>query len=218
MRILVLFSALIWAAPLWAADIVFLGEQHDNPDHHARQAQRVAALAPRAVVWEMLTPEQADRVTPELRVDPVALEAALGWAEAGWPDFTWYYPIFQAAPEAQIVGAAVPREAARSAMADVAGTFGAEAAIYGLDAPLPEAQQADRLALQRAAHCGALPEEMLPMMVDVQRLRDATLARAALTVCNVMMDRASLPSIALVSFIFSRAADRPNGCSASNTS
>jgi len=32
--------------------------------------------------------------------------------------------------------------------------------------------------VQRAAHCDALPEEILPGMVAVQRLRDAVLARA----------------------------------------
>jgi uncharacterized iron-regulated protein len=32
--------------------------------------------------------------------------------------------------------------------------------------------------MQFEAHCEALPEEMLPVMVDLQRLRDAVLARA----------------------------------------
>lgn len=32
-----------------------------------------------------------------------------------------------------------------------------------------------------AAHCDALPIEMLPMMVDIQRLRDARLAETALS-------------------------------------
>jgi hypothetical protein len=41
-------------------------------------------------------------------------------------------------------------------------------------------EQAEREALQMAAHCDALPEEMLPGMVAVQRLRDAVLARAVI--------------------------------------
>lgn len=60
------------------ADVVFLGELHDNPGHHARQAAYVAEIAPTALVFEMLTPDQAERVTPELIQDEAALEAALG--------------------------------------------------------------------------------------------------------------------------------------------
>ncbi|WP_292292790.1 ChaN family lipoprotein [Marivita sp.] len=162
------------------ADVVFLGELHDNPAHHARQAEYVAELDPAALVFEMLTPAQADRVTPELIADASALEAALGWNESGWPDFSMYYPIFAAAPEAAYYGAAVPRDTARQAMADgMASAFRGDAEAYGLTDPLPEAQQAAREALQLSAHCDALPEDMLPVMVEIQRLRDAELAYSA---------------------------------------
>lgn len=168
--------------PARAADVVFLGEQHDNPAHHETQAAVVAALAPRALVFEMLTPAQAGRITPEARTDQAALEAQLGWAEAGWPDFAMYFPIFAAAPKAAVFGAGVPRAQIGGLMQqDLTDVLGREvSARFGLDLPLPETQQAAREALQRAAHCDALPEEMLPMMVDVQRLRDAALAQAAL--------------------------------------
>ena len=61
----------------------------------------------------------------------------------------------------------------------VAAAFGEGAGLFGLNDPLSPDQQAARDALQAAAHCDALPAEMLPAMVDIQRLRDATLARAA---------------------------------------
>ena len=92
-----------------AFDVHVLGEVHDNPAHHAEQARRVTEIVPAALVFEMLTEAQAARALPELRGDPTALEEALGWAESGWPDFTMYYPVFAAAPEARILGAAVPR-------------------------------------------------------------------------------------------------------------
>ncbi len=60
----------------------------------------------------------------------------------------------------------------------IGGYFGADAPRYGLDRVLEKAEQADRQAFQHAAHCDALPETMLPVMVDLQRLRDAMLARA----------------------------------------
>lgn len=162
-------------------DILFLGEVHDNPAHHAVQAEEVAALQPAAVVWEMMTEEMAERVAPELLDDPAALGAALGWDESGWPEFSVYHPIFQAAGDARHYGAALPREEARALMGKgMAEVFGDEAARFGLDRDLPEPQQAAREALQMAAHCDALPQEMLPVMVSIQRLRDARIARAAL--------------------------------------
>ncbi|MFA8387060.1 MAG: ChaN family lipoprotein [Pelagibaca sp.] len=162
------------------ADVVFLGELHDNPAHHLRQAAYVTDLEPAALVFEMLTQAQADLVTPDLVADEAALESALGWNDSGWPDFSIYYPIFAAAPEAGYFGAAVPRDVARQAMAEgMAEAFRGDAEVYGLTAPLPEAQQAEREALQLAAHCDAMPEEMLPIMVNIQRLRDAELAYSA---------------------------------------
>lgn len=161
------------------AQVIFLGEVHDNGPAHARQAELVAALKPKALVFEMLTPAQAEKVTPELRRDAQALAEALDWDHAGWPDFAMYYPIFAAAPDAAIFGAAVPRAEARAAMeTGVAESFGAEAAAYGLTEPLAAEEQTLRERVQHEAHCEALPPEMLPVMVELQRLRDAVLARA----------------------------------------
>lgn len=161
-----------------AADVVILGETHDNPVHHLRQAEALAAVAPRAVVYEMLTEAQAARVTPDLARDADALEAALGWADSGWPDFALYAPLFAAAAGAKVYGAEVPRASARAVMAGgLAAAFGAEAARFGLDKGLPEVEQMQREAGQKEAHCNALPGNMLAPMVEIQRLRDARLAQ-----------------------------------------
>src|SRR6056297_632256 len=179
LRFALVLALSIVASPAAAQDVAILGEVHDNPAHHAEQARRVAALDPRALVFEMLTPDQAARVTPSLIADPDAMEEALGWSESGWPAFPMYHPIFAAAPDAAIYGAQVPRDAARGVFeTGAAEAFGPEAAAYGLTEPLPEADQEMREAMQMAAHCDALPEKMLPGMVAVQRLRDAVLARA----------------------------------------
>lgn len=181
MRSLLILICSTLSCAAMAQDISVLGEVHDNPAHHAAQAERVEEIMPKALVFEMLTPEQADRVTPDLRSDPVALADALDWDNSGWPDFAMYYPIFAAAPDARIYGAGVGREEARAAMdGGFDGPMDGEAARFGLDKPLPRAQQDAREALQMEAHCNAIPEEMLPGMVRIQRLRDAMLARAAL--------------------------------------
>ena len=169
-----------WTA-LPPADVVILGEVHDNPRHHENQARAVEVIAPAALVFEMITPEQASRITPALRADPEALAAALEWDDSGWPDFNAYYPIFATAPQAAIFGGGLPREAVRRAVSEGArAVFGEGAARFGLDRPLPPDEQQAREAMQAAVHCDALPEEMLPGMVEAQRLRDAALASAVI--------------------------------------
>lgn len=161
------------------ADVVIVGEVHDNPWHHENQARAVAALQPVALVFEMLTPEQAARVTPDLRRDPDALSRALDWDSSGWPDFAMYAPIFAAAPKASIIGGGLPRDQVRRVMTEPAeSVFGADAAVYGLDQALSAPDQALREAEQMAAHCNALPADVLPGIVAAQRLRDAVMARA----------------------------------------
>lgn len=161
-----------------AADVVILGEVHDNPAHHQHQTAAVQALAPTALVFEMLDPDQAARITPALRGDAEKLAEALGWAQSGWPDFAMYHPII-AASDAPVYGGALARTQVRDAVGQgAAAAFGDGAAEFGLTDPLPEDQQTARETLQQEAHCNALPPELLPGMVDAQRVRDAGLARA----------------------------------------
>jgi uncharacterized iron-regulated protein len=162
------------------ADVVILGEVHDNPEHHQNQAVAVAAMMPKAIVFEMLSPEQASRM-PVDRSDQTALERVLQWNASGWPEFSMYYPLFTAAPGAAIYGAEVPRADVRAALdTGAAAVFGADAARYGLDRPLDPGEQAARENEQQAVHCDALPADSLPGMVQAQQLRDAALARAVL--------------------------------------
>jgi uncharacterized iron-regulated protein len=166
------------AQDLPKADVYFLGEVHDNPAHHQAQAELVAQIQPKAVVWEMLTQEQAAQVAP---LPQDVLEAKLGWAESGWPDFAMYYPIFAASTQAAHYGGAVPREVARNMKGKTAAeVFGNGAKEFGLTVDLPDEQLATRKQMQFDAHCQAMPMEMTGFLVDFQRLRDASLAREAL--------------------------------------
>ena len=171
-------------AALPPADIVVVGEVHDDPVHHENQAAVIAALSPRSVVFEMLTPERAAGWDPGLVGDPEALDAALGWSEAGWPGIDLYLPVFEAVPEdAAVLGAAPPEAAVRAAVEmGAAAAFEAigDPAPFALGEPLPAVQRDARVALQGAAHCDALPADLLPGFVEAQRLRDATFALAAL--------------------------------------
>ncbi|MCD9148745.1 ChaN family lipoprotein [Pseudophaeobacter flagellatus] len=168
------------AAMLKGADVILLGEVHDNAAHHQTQAELIAALRPRAVVWEMITQDQAETLTVPVLQDAARTAETLNWATSGWPDFALYAPVFLAASEAAQFGAWLPRAEARTALqTGIADHFGDQAARFGLDQPLPEAEQAAREAAQMVNHCNAMPAEMLPMLVDIQRLRDARLAARA---------------------------------------
>lgn len=189
MRVRAALVALILAAPATArevgadaldalpqVDIVLLGEVHDNPEHHANQARAVAAIKPAALVFEMLLPEQVKRL-PADRSDAAAVDAAIGWTARGWPDFALYQPIFAAAGKVRIYGADVPVADVRRAAKQGASVV---LAGFGLEKPLPEAVQKQRETELWAAHCFAMPKAAMAGMVEVQRLRDASLARAAL--------------------------------------
>lgn len=172
-------------------DLVVLGEIHDNPRHHALQAELVRRLAPIGLAYEMLKSADAPALAalrgsgaPEAELRAAA--EAGGWAA--------YLPSMLAAPDAPIAGAGLSRDMLRLAIGESAaaaigpalreaGEPGDEreaSAVYGLDAPPDAAAQAQVEAEMAEAHCGALPEAMLPGMAEAQRLRDAAFAAALL--------------------------------------
>lgn len=189
-RIQIAFTvgAVLWAAPLssqeapeevFEADIIFLGEVHDNPEHHDRQANWVSEIAPKAVVFEMLPVNHP--AGPLAFSNSAEAAEALNWAARGWPDFAMYWQVFDAAPTADIYGAGVDRTQLMALQeAPLSEAFGADAARFRLDQKLPEDEQSQREAGQALSHCNALPPDILPLFVDMQRWRDAALARAAL--------------------------------------
>ncbi len=174
------------------AHVVILGEIHDNPAHHEAQAAIVAGLAPGALVFEMIPQAREDAVN-RLRAQGAAREAlaeALDWEASGWPDFALYAPILEAAPRARLFGGGQPIEEVRRASAEgAAAVFGPDAASYGLNRALDPTEQAAREAEMLAAHCDAIPAEMLPGLVEAQRFRDAAIAEAARWARTIAGDR-----------------------------
>lgn len=165
------------------ADVIVIGEIHDNSKHHDNQAAIVAALDPEALVFEMIPQAAEDEVNAlrESGADPGAIARALDWNNSGWPDFDYYASILAAAPKARVFGAEQTRaDVKRATVEGAAGVFGPDASTYGLDKPLPPEEQQAREREMAAAHCDKLPSEVLPGLVEAQRLRDAGLADAAL--------------------------------------
>ncbi|MEO1292006.1 MAG: ChaN family lipoprotein [Pseudomonadota bacterium] len=164
---------------LASADIVVLGEVHDNAEHHAAQAAIVRALnvevGVAGLAFEMIRPDDEAAIA-RARSEGRPLADTLDWA--GWPDFALYAPIFDAAPSALVTGGAFKREALRQFASDLGAWPNAER--FQIDQPLPEAQMQRRMEEQVAAHCNAIPLEATPPMVAIQRLWDASFANAAL--------------------------------------
>jgi len=176
-------SALI--AQIRSAQLVLLGEQHDNADHHQLQAWLLQGLIDHgrrpALVLEMLNVEQQPSVDQALaaRAGADAFARAVDWEHSGWPAFALYRPLFERALHAELalVAAGIDRKVAMGIARG--GTGALDPALverFALnDALSPEVAEHARKEMADA-HCGLLPASMLDTMVLVQRARDARLA------------------------------------------
>lgn len=158
------------------ARFLFLGEKHDNPDHHVIQAallQTVTDAGRRpAVAWEMIDEDQSPRLGQFLASNPTdgaLMGAALGWERTGWPDWALYRPIADAAIAARLpMAAASPR---RSVLRRPA-----PAASFALPASLLDNLKDELLQ----SHCGQLPGTALGPMATAQQRRDLAMADSLL--------------------------------------
>ncbi|MEM9139853.1 MAG: ChaN family lipoprotein [Pseudomonadota bacterium] len=173
-------------ARLRSADVVVLGEVHDNPQHHAIQASLVEALAPSGLAVEMIprASEEGIAVFLDQGGDYGEIGPAIGWTKLGWPDWALYRPVFEAAEGAVITGGALSRRRIRQALDDGAEAAAAAAAdpvlIRALADGLPDRAQQAMVKDMIVAHCNKLPASAARTMVEAQRLRDASFAGAAL--------------------------------------
>ncbi len=169
------------------AEVVMLGEMHDNPDHHVLQARLVRAIGAAgkrpALAFEMM--EEDDQPAIDAAIaraprDPDAIARAVDWKHSGWYDFAIYRPIFAAGLEAgmPIVGANLPVPLAKAiAMkGQEALTPELRAALQKAE-PLPPEVVASLRAEMKAAHCDApMPDAILDRLALAQRARDAEMA------------------------------------------
>ncbi len=173
------------AARARGAEVIYLGEEHDNPYHHIHQHQileaMLAAGARPALAFEMLDIGQqgtVDRAVSE-RLGPQRLADRLHWKARGWPDFEMYWPLFELAERygLDVVAADLDPAVARRIAREGLAVAGAERA--GLASLLlPDAGREAKIARTiRDAHCGLLPESQLPSMVEAWHARNVTMAR-----------------------------------------
>lgn len=166
---------------LAAAPRVLVGEQHDNPDHHALQLWLLRSLAAQreqgSVLLEMLTPAQQAKVDVAQALSrggqqPTEMIAALAW-QPGW-DWSVYGPLVSYA-----LRQPYPVLAANLERSEIMQIYMQKPVLDGAASTAP-AVQASLLDDIRESHCGLLPDSQLPAMLAVQQQRDRRMAERVL--------------------------------------
>jgi uncharacterized iron-regulated protein len=155
---------------------VLVGEQHDNPDHHALELWLLQALeqkrAQGSVLMEMLNPDQQAKVDQARGHEVADLPAALAW-QKNW-EWSMYGPIVRHA-----LAQPYPLLAANLDRSEIMGIYKTRPVLAGSASTAPSVQ-APLLEQIRESHCGLLPEEQLPSMLAVQQQRDRRMAQRLL--------------------------------------
>ncbi|MHA6193069.1 ChaN family lipoprotein [Pseudomonas wadenswilerensis] len=157
---------------------VLVGEQHDNPDHHALQLWLLKALtqqrAQGSLLLEMLEPVQQVKVDAVRQQQPLPddLAAAIDWRQ-GW-DWRFYAPLLR---EAFAHG--YPVLAANLDRDEMKTIYRTRPELTGPRSTAPAVRDA-LLEEVRTGHCGMLPEAQLPAMLAVQQQRDRSMAQRLL--------------------------------------
>ena len=167
------------AERLRTADIVLLGELHDNAKHHQLRGELIAQFggAGRTIVAEHLPETGRVVFQSDTRAD---LEAA-GFDAAGW-DWPMHQPLYDQirAQGLALVGGNLPREQARQIFLQ---------GVTGLPERMAKTYEGSRLdsAAEKhldhdliEGHCGKLPDRYLLRMRFAQRITDIAMAHALL--------------------------------------
>lgn len=156
---------------------VVVGEQHDNPDHHALQLWLMRELAARrpqgSVLMEMLTSGQQERVdqaqsTARGGQPPADAYAALAWSP-GW-DWGLYGALVQ-----YLLRQPYPLLAANLDRAEIMSIYQTRPTLAGQVSTAPAIQEQLQQDI-RESHCGLLPDSQIPAMLAVQQQRDRRMA------------------------------------------
>jgi uncharacterized iron-regulated protein len=164
-----------------------LGEVHDNPDHHVFQLDCLVALGEGglrpAVAFEQFDRETDPALQRALAAGGVTAEVvaeATGFDRKNWR-WDLYRPLVEAALRyrMRMRAANLSRAAAgRVVKAGFDALGEGSASALQMDSAWSDERERVLGALIVDAHCGMLPEAVVPGMTLAQRARDATLAEA----------------------------------------
>lgn len=171
--------------PTAPADVLLLGEKHDNGEGHRMRAEalreRVEAGWRPAIAMEQFDREHQGALDVAMRecsdADCVVARASPGKSSWNW---AFYTPVIALAMEYKLplLAANLSRGDAGKVIKDgIASALDAgEISRYGLDKPLPAAVLSAQVDEVRTGHCGMLPEAMLEPMARAQIARDVVMA------------------------------------------
>lgn len=168
---------------LGQADLVLLGEVHDNAVQHQLRGELITQLKARrpAVVFEQFAQTESPIPPP---ATGMTLEA---WLDANTFDRkAWQWPLHRPVVEAALAdgraiwGSGLSREALRAVVSKGDDAAPAELRALMRQAPLDSAGKAaiDKELID--GHCGKLPASMVGGMRAAQVTRDASMTRALL--------------------------------------
>lgn len=167
---------------LASAHFAFIGEKHDNPDHHQIELRlikhRLASQAGSAVVFEMLDDAQRPSLVSLAANDSLdQIREKLAWPGKGW-DFAMYGPLFQAsAKEGRLVAGNVGKKFIGEVYAKGESALGAEPRFSTVPSVTGQTR-AHLLGRIFEAHCAMAARDTLGPMVAIQLAKDASMASA----------------------------------------
>ncbi len=169
-------------AELGTAQFAFVGEKHDNPDHHRIEADLIAARLDKqpgsAVVFEMLDDAQRPLLSKLSADDALeTIRQTLQWPEKGW-DLATYGPLFQATlRNGQLVAGNIDKAFITRIYTQGESMLDGNPRFRSV--PLSSASTRQHL-LDRIfeAHCRMQARTSLQPMLAIQLAKDASMANA----------------------------------------
>lgn len=184
------------AGALVRADLVLLGETHDNPDHHRIQTwatRRIVAAGKRpGIALEMIRTDQQDIVDAHFRARPgdvKGLGPALEWERSGWPEWRHYAqvvaPVAGSSSSPVVLGANLPGPMIRAIAREGFKALGGDrVGTLALDRPIPESIHGAVEQEIVDSHCGHVQGSRARAFAAIQIARDAALADGLLTAAD----------------------------------
>jgi uncharacterized iron-regulated protein len=178
-------SARIVADRARTAEVLYLGELHDNPLHHVIQARVLETVVlgggRPAVAFEMVPETRQAALEDAVRgpAGPAEVDRQLGWAARGWPDFTMYWPLFDLARRHALPVVAADLDPALTRRVSRDGIGAAGEAQARLRSALPDDPARDRSLVRRIrqAHCDRVSESRAARMLESWHARNVVIAR-----------------------------------------
>jgi uncharacterized iron-regulated protein len=178
-------SARLVSARARDAEVIYLGELHDNPDHHVIQTRIVEALLADgrrpALAFEMIPETRQAVLDAAIRGngDPADVDRQLAWTAGGWPDFAMYWPLFELARRhgLPVVATDLDPTINRRISRDGLGAAGADPGR--LRSALPDSPTRDQAIVRRIqeAHCNRVSESRALRMLESWYARNVVIAR-----------------------------------------